>query len=200
MAFKEMAAKVAASDIAENAASNVDAMTTVTVRACTEADAAALAVIGAATFLEAFAGIVPGDAILAHCARNHLPAAYTALLAQPQTRAWLVEVDPGAAPVGYALLTTPHFPAALLQAGDAELRRIYLFSRFHGAGAGQRLMDAALTTARERGAKRLLLGVHPQNHRALAFYRRNGFAVIGTRSFQVGTSVFEDPVLARALL
>ncbi len=171
-------------------------MAAVTVRECTGGDAAALAVVGAATFLEAFAGIVPGDAILAHCAKNHMPGAYTALLAQPETRAWLAEVEPGAAPVGYALLTAPHFPEALVRAGDAELRRIYLFSRFHGAGAGQRMMDAAVAGAREQGAARLLLGVHPENHRALAFYRRNGFAVIGTRSFQVGTSVFEDPVLA----
>ena len=174
-------------------------MAAVTVRECTEADAAALAVVGAATFLEAFAGIVPGAAILAHCAKNHVSTIYTAMLARPETQAWLAEVEPGAAPVGYALLTAPHFPEALVRTGDAELRRIYLFSRFHGSGAGQRMMDAALVNARERGAERLLLGVHPENYRALAFYRRNGFAVIGTRSFQVGMSVFEDPVLAREL-
>ena len=35
----------------------------VTLRACTAADAPALAVIAAATLLEAFAGFIPGDAI-----------------------------------------------------------------------------------------------------------------------------------------
>jgi ribosomal protein S18 acetylase RimI-like enzyme len=171
----------------------------VSLRECTADDASTLAIIAAATLLEAFAGFIPGDALLAHCAKNHFPGAYTAYLEKPQTRAWLAEVEPGAAPVGYAMLTAPDFPAELVKLGDIELRRIYLFSRFHGDGVGQRMIDTAVAGARQQAAKRLLLGVHPGNKRALAFYRRNGFAKIGVRTFQVGASTFEDPVLAREL-
>lgn len=172
---------------------------TVSVRECTFTDASTLAIIAAATLLEAFAGFIPGDALLAHCHKNHIPAAYEAFLAQPQTRAWLAEVEPGATPVGYALLTTPDFPPALLQPHDLELRRIYLFSRFHGTGAGRRMMNQAIAEARRHDAHRLLLGVHPENHRAHAFYSKNGFLQIGMRSFQVGSSHFEDPVFALTL-
>jgi ribosomal protein S18 acetylase RimI-like enzyme len=172
---------------------------TVALRECTAADAPTLAIIAAATLLEAFAGFIPGDALLAHCAKNHFPAAYTAYLEKPQTRAWLAEVEPGAAPVGYAMLTSPDFPAELVQEGDLELRRIYLFSRFHGDGVGQRMIDTAIAGARAQQAKRLLLGVHPGNVRALAFYKRNGFVKIGGRTFHVGASTFEDPVLALTL-
>jgi diamine N-acetyltransferase len=171
----------------------------VDLRGCTAADAPTLAVIAAATLLEAFAGFIPGDSLLAHCAKNHVPAAYVSYLQQPQTRAWLAEVSPGAAPVGYAMLTAPDFPEALLQPGDLELRRIYLFSRFHGSGAARRMMDLAIASAKQQHAPRLLLGVHPDNQRALAFYRKNGFVQIGTRRFQVGASTFEDPVLALTL-
>ncbi len=171
----------------------------VEVRECTPDDAPTLAIIAAATVLEAFAGFIPGDALLAHCHKNHTPAAYTAFLAQPQTRAWLAEVSPAAAPVGYALLTTPDFPSELLQPGDLELRRIYLFSRFHGTGASRRMLELAISEARRQKAPRLLLGVHPDNHRALAFYRKSGFVQIGMRHFQVGSSHFEDPVLALTL-
>jgi ribosomal protein S18 acetylase RimI-like enzyme len=172
---------------------------TVELRECTPADAPALAIIGAATLLEAFAGLVPGQSLLAHCQKNHTAAAYVATLAHPQARAWIAEVAPGAAPVGYAMLTPPDFPAELVHEGDLELRRIYLFSRFHGGGAGRGMMNLAIANAREQQAKRLLLGVHPQNHRALAFYRKNGFVQIGTRKFQVGASTFEDPVFALTL-
>jgi ribosomal protein S18 acetylase RimI-like enzyme len=172
---------------------------TVSLRECTAADAATMAIIGAATLLEAFAGLVPGDALLAHCQKNHIPAAYISYFEQPKTRAWLAEVAPGAAPVGYAMLTSPDFPAGLAQDGDLELRRIYLFSKFHGGGTGQRMMDLAISSARQQHAKRLLLGVHPDNQRALAFYRKSGFVPIGVRTFQVGTSTFEDPVLALSL-
>ena len=171
----------------------------VSLRECTADDASTLAIIAAATLLEAFAGFIPGDALLAHCAKNHFPAAYTAYLEKPQTRAWLAEVEPGAAPIGYAMLTAPDFPAELVKPGDIELRRIYLFSRFHGDGVGQRMIDTAVAGARQQQAKRLLLGVHPENKRALAFYRRNGFEKIGVRTFQVGASTFEDPVLALEL-
>ncbi len=171
----------------------------VELRACTVDDAYALSLIAAATLLEAFAGLVPGHALLAHCRKNHHPNAYIATLQQPQARAWIAEVSPGATPVGYAMLTVPDFPAGLAQPDDLELRRIYLFSRFHGSGAGRGLMELAIASARQQQAKRLLLGVHPDNQRALAFYRKSGFVPIGTRQFQVGTSTFEDPVLALTL-
>jgi ribosomal protein S18 acetylase RimI-like enzyme len=172
---------------------------TIEVRPCTAADAPTLALIAAATLLEAFAGLVPGESLLAHCAKNHHAAAYTAYFDQPHTRAWLAEVPPGAAPIGYAMLTSPDFPPGLAQPDDLELRRIYLFSRFYGSGTGPRLMEAAIASAREQRAKRLLLGVHPGNLRALAFYRKIGFVQIGVRQFQVGPSLFEDPVLALTL-
>ncbi|RSL17514.1 ribosomal protein S18 acetylase RimI-like enzyme [Edaphobacter aggregans] len=171
----------------------------VTLRECIPADAPTLAIIAAATLLEAFAGLVPGDALLAHCAKNHIPAAYLSYLEKPETRAWLAELSPGAAPVGYALLTAPDFPIDLVQPGDLELRRIYLFSKFHGTGAGRTMMDLAIASARRQQATRLLLGVHPDNQRAIAFYRKNGFVQIGTRTFQVGASTFEDPVFALTL-
>ncbi len=172
---------------------------TIALRECTAADASTLALVGASTFLEAFAGIVPGDAIRAHCDKNHVAAAYLSYFEQPETRVWIAEIPPGAAPIGYAMLTAPDFPAGLAHPGDLELRRIYLFSRFHGGGAGQKMIDLAIAGARQQKAKRLLLGVHPDNRRALAFYGRNGFVQIGTRTFHVGTSIFEDPVLCLTL-
>ena len=171
----------------------------ITLRECNVADASTLAVIASATLLEAFAGLIPGDALLGHCAKHHIPAAYMTFLQQSETRAWLAEVAPGNAPIGYALLTTPDFPTDLIRPGDLELRRIYLFSRFHGGGTGQRPVDSAIAEARRQRAKRLLLGVHPGNHRALGFYRKNGFVQVGTRNFHVGTSTFHDPVFALTL-
>jgi len=171
----------------------------ITLRECTAADSSTLALIGAATLLEAFAGFIPGESLLAHCAKYHHPAAYTAFLSKPETRAWLAEVAPSAAPVGYGLLTAADFPADLVQPGDLELRRLYLFSRFHGSGAARGILALAVDAARRQDAKRLLLGVHPENHRALAFYRKSGFVPIGTRTFHVGPSTFTDPVLALSL-
>jgi GNAT superfamily N-acetyltransferase len=182
-------------------------------RQCLPADAAILALIGASTFLEAYAGWIPGDAIVGHCFKNHTEAAYAHYLAQPTTRAWLAEAAPGAAPIGYALLTEPDFAPELLHPGDAELKRIYVFSRFHrgpraaedtgstsqNPAPGQALMNLAIAHAKSQRNPRLLLGLHRDNARALRFYQKNGFAPIGTRTFQVGTHIFDDLVLAKPL-
>ncbi len=171
----------------------------VRLRECVVGDAAELALVGAATFLEAFAGRLPVEAILTHTTRNHSVAYYERALADPAASAWLAEAEPGGAPVGYGLVTVPDFAAELVKAGDLELRRIYLFSRFHAGGTGQRLMDVAVARAVASGAGRLLLGVHRENERALGFYARNGFREIGTRRFQLGASVFDDLVLGKVL-
>ncbi|MCC2601816.1 GNAT family N-acetyltransferase [Sphingopyxis yananensis] len=155
-------------------------------------DAAALALVGAATFLESFAGVIDGDAIVGHCARHHQSDAYRALL-ENGARAWLIEATTGGAPLGYALVSQPDLAAA--QVGDLELKRIYSLSRFHGLGMGARLMDAALGAA--AGYQRLLLGVYHGNSRALAFYKKQGFTQIGSRQFQVGPRLYDDYILAR---
>ncbi len=171
----------------------------VVLREGSAADAEMLALVAAATCLDAFAGILPGDAIVQHCARHNTPERFVYYLAQPTTKAWLAVAAEGGAAVGYSMLTAPDLPLDDLGPRDLELRRIYLLSRFQGSGAGQQLMDVALTAARVGGAERLLLGVYAKNWRALRFYERNGFRQVGTRQFTVGTLVCDDFVLGRTL-
>ena len=121
----------------------------VALRPCTLEDAGALALVAAATFLEAFAGILPGPAILQHCARHHTPGAYAKYLATAGVHAWLAVMRHGDAPVGYSMLTPPDLPLPDLAPGDLELKRIYLFSKFQGSGTGQQLMDVAIESGPE---------------------------------------------------
>ena len=159
-------------------------------------DADRLALVGAATFLETFSGVLDGDAIVAHCHTEHVAGAYRDHLAGG-ARAWLAEIDPGRAPIGFALLGTARLPGA--QAGDLELKRIYTLSRCHGLGVGAGLMRVAVDHARTADARRLLLGVYAGNARARAFYAKNGFAQIAERKFQVGDRFYDDVVLAKPL-
>jgi ribosomal protein S18 acetylase RimI-like enzyme len=171
----------------------------IALRQCTVDHASTLALIGAATFLESFAGTLDGASIVAHCHKQHAADVYIKYLSHPETRAALAVAEPGEAPVGYSLLTAPDLPLPDLSTDDIELKRIYLLSRFQGNGRGNTLMEGALRVARAMGKKRILLGVYAKNAKALAFYRKHGFAQVGTRTFQVGASVFNDLVLGRAL-
>ena len=208
-------------DVIKSAASKPaqDITETVTLRRGTVADAPALALTGAATFLEAFTWMLPGADIVAHALKNHSADAYAHYLAAPRTRVTLAVTgspfvfpgEPGSI-VGYALLCTPELPTIDVLPTDIELKRIYLFSRFRAAPVldatgepipnlrpSQALMDASVSDACSLGATRLLLGTHAENARAIAFYHRNGFTQAGTRTFQVGKQQCCDLIFARAL-
>lgn len=161
-------------------------------RECGQECAETLALVGPASFLEAFAGVLEGEDILAHCRNTHSIAKYSGWLAEPETRACLAEVK--GAPVGYALLCAPDLPIPTTR-DDFELKRIYLLHRFQGTGMGSALMRWSMETARAMGKKRLLLGVHDGNRKAIAFYHRHGFALVGTRNYQVGETVCSDFIL-----
>jgi diamine N-acetyltransferase len=171
-------------------------MTDFRIRPASAPDAETLSQIGAATFLETYTEIIDGPDMIAHCTRQHATSVYGQYLADPASSAWLAEFAATGAPVGYAVNCPPDLPVAA-EPGDIELKRIYCFSRFHGVGIGEALMNAALDDARARRAPRLLLGTYQDNHRAVAFYTRHGFDLIGTRKFQVGTKLFDDIVMAK---
>ncbi len=162
------------------------------VRRAGASDAERLSLVGRATFLESYTWLLKGEDILAHCRDRHSETTYADWLAAGPAL-WLAEAERGA-PVGYAGLAAPDLPQA--RPGDLEVKRIYVLSRFHGRqGPGRALMAAAVDEARRLGAPRLLLGLHPQNARALGFYRSVGFRPIGERTFTVGAMTIADDVV-----
>jgi ribosomal protein S18 acetylase RimI-like enzyme len=165
-------------------------------RLCVPGDEEALALIGAATFLETFAGLLTGPDILAHCRVQHAADKYAVWLADASYRLCLAELD--GAPVGFAVLSPPDLPVAVTN-DDIELKRIYLLHRFQGGGLGRRLLDWSVAQARSLGKRRLLLGVKADNRAALAFYDRAGFVRIGERKFLVGAMLCDDYILSLSL-
>ena len=171
----------------------------VRLRAGVPADAERLALVGKATFLESYAGLLPVTDILAHGELQHAPAVYAGWLADERHHCVLAEAETGAAPVGYLVLGPADLPLADRDARDIEIRRIYLLYRFQHRGLGRRLMDEATQWARQRGCRRLLLGVYSRNEAALAFYAKMGFTQVGERRFRVGANEYFDYVLGKVL-
>jgi GNAT superfamily N-acetyltransferase len=169
-----------------------------TMRRATPADAERLALLGGATFLNAFAVDHPGDALVAHVAAYHSADWYRRTIADPACAIWIVETELGA-PVGYAVMTSPdlNHPTA---PSDLELKRIYVLQGWQQGGWGATLLHAVEEEARARGAARLFLCVYTVNHRAQRFYAREGFTDTGSmQTFFVGDVPFEDMIWAKAL-
>jgi ribosomal protein S18 acetylase RimI-like enzyme len=171
----------------------------VRIRPAAPGDAGGLALVGRATFLEAYAGTLPWVDIAQHCERAHSPEHYGAWLLEPAIRIWIAEAEPGGAPVGYLVLGAPDLPLPELDPRDREIKRVYVLHRFQGTGLGRRLMDLARAHASGERAPRLLLGVYSRNLAAIAFYQRLGYTTVGTRSFHVGAHDYHDLILALPL-
>jgi ribosomal protein S18 acetylase RimI-like enzyme len=170
-----------------------------TIRTAKLGDEKALALVGAATFLETYAHMIPSHDLVHHCETKHSADFYAAWLRDPSVSIWLAETEAAKAAVGYLVLTQATLPVEAPQPHDLEVQRIYVLSRFHRTGMGYALMNLAVGKAFSRGAERVVLGVHNDNARALAFYKRQAFDVIDSRRFHVGESVFCDSVLARKI-
>lgn len=86
--------------------------------------------------------------------------------------AWLLR-DPHGKLAGYFLL--------MYALDEAHLLDVAVAGERHGTGLGRYLLDTLCARARAMGAGSVLLEVRPTNERALAVYKRFGFAEIGRR-------------------
>lgn len=101
--------------------------------------------------------------------------------------------------IGYTMMTDTPAPVEVSWRRPLEVRRIYVDEALHGRGIGDALMEQALAEAVLRGADHVWLGTNEHNVRAIAFYRRHGFDVVGRRTFFVAGSKECDYVMGREI-
>ncbi|WP_309606734.1 GNAT family N-acetyltransferase [Phenylobacterium sp.] len=159
------------------------------------ADAAALAAIGAETFLETFGHLYPSADL-----DRFLPGAYglertIADLADPAKAHWLVELDGQA--IGYASAGPCALPHPEVTADCGELKRLYFRKAWQGGGMGGQLFAETLTWLQSAGPRRLWIGVWSENHGAQRFYARHGFSKVGEYGFEVGSTIDHEFILRR---
>ena len=152
-----------------------------------------MAELAAATFRDAFgADNDPADLAL-HLARSYGVAQQAAELAHSAITTLLAFADGELA--GYAQLRPGLPPSCVTPARPLELWRFYVARPWQGRGVAQALMAATIGAARERAGAVLWLGVWERNPRAQAFYRKSGFADVGSQVFLVGTDAQTDRVM-----
>ncbi len=166
-----------------------------TIRQATASDATRLAELGAETFREAFAADNTPDDLAAHLASSFAPDIQARELADPAVRYAMAEVE--GALVGYTQVVLGHTSRGVTAARPVEIRRLYVSRAVYGQGVGAALMTWCLDEARAEGADAIWLGVWERNARAIAFYERWGFRVVGEHEFVLGTDRQRDLVMQR---
>lgn len=159
-------------------------------------DGEALAAMARAAFTDTFGHLYPAADLNAFLDDAFGPEGLPSQIGHPDFTIRLA-VDDGTI-IGFAKIGPVGFPGEW--PGDAvELHQLYVASSHLGAGVGPVLMDWTIATARDRGARELILSVYVDNHRAKAFYARYGFVDIGRYDFPVGDTIDEDRIMRLSL-
>jgi ribosomal protein S18 acetylase RimI-like enzyme len=166
------------------------------------ADVGELAAVAATTFPLACPSTVASDDIATFIAANLSRDRFAGYLSDP-SRVVLAARDDQRI-LGYAILIhgvgqDPDVARAVRIRPTTELSKIYVLPDSHGSGVAATLIDTAARRATATGARSMWLGVNQKNHRAQRFYLKHGFAVEGTKTFQLGTHTEADFVMVRAL-
>ena len=109
-------------------------------------------------------------------------AGYLRVLTEPGLFCPLVaEVEPSGELSGAETGTLAGVAVLALMFDHGELCNLMVPPRYLGKRVGQRLLTQCLEVARQRQLPRIFLEVRHSNHRAICFYRRNGFQIISRR-------------------
>jgi len=164
------------------------------VRVATVEDADDIAALAARTFALACPDHTPAEAIEKHI-RTELNA--DRFRDHMDTAQFLVADAPGGGVCGYAMLLAHPAPIETDWRNPMELRRIYVDASELGSGLAGALMQESLQVANRDGHDWIWLGTNEENLRAIRFYEKAGFRVVGNRTLRVADSVECDYVLAR---
>jgi ribosomal protein S18 acetylase RimI-like enzyme len=170
-------------------------------RLATPEDAPALATAAAAFFIDTFGASNSADDMQAYLDHAFSESRQRAELEAPDARIWVAIAAEGDI-AGYVHVreSAPLPPRVAVESErPAEIVRLYADRRWHGQGLGRSLMNVGVETARAWAADVLWLGVWERNTRAIAFYGKEGFSVVGEQQFLLGADRQRDLVMARRL-
>jgi ribosomal protein S18 acetylase RimI-like enzyme len=167
------------------------------IRKAEEADAHALAALAEKTFRDAFAESNSSANMLAHCAANYSEAQQLAEIRESCRETWVAEI--GNSLVGYVQLRLDTTSPLISGRRPLEIQRFYVDVLHHGTGLAHQLMAQVLAQAEAYGASVLWLGVWERNPKAVGFYRKWGFDVVGDHIFKLGEDPQRDLVMRRDL-
>lgn len=166
------------------------------IRRATLADAAALAELGNATFVEAFGHLYAPEDLREFLSKAHSAQMYERLLRDPEVAIWLA-IPAGAAPIAYVVAGLCKLPAPDLEPRAGEIRRLYVRTTEQSGGVGTRLLRVALDWLEASGFGPLYVGVWSANFGAQRLYERYGFEKIGEYEFFVGKQRDHEFILKR---
>ncbi|WP_350285833.1 GNAT family N-acetyltransferase [uncultured Croceitalea sp.] len=166
------------------------------IRLAKKEDATAIALLGRTTFTETFGDLFNDIEGL----RNYLNTTFSVTkieksIDKPNNKYWIAFVD--RLPVGYAKLKLKSPSEFVNTQKISQLQKIYVLKDFLSMKIGRQLQDVLMNEARKIGAEQIWLSVYQDNQRAIAFYEKNGFEVVGSHKFSIGEDTFDFKAMSK---
>lgn len=169
--------------------------TAIDIRRAGDDDAHELALLAESTFRDAFAAVNTAADMQAHCAATYAADIQLAEIRDTRRETWVV--DAGGQLVAYTQLRLDAVSPLISGERPIEIQRFYVSASHHGRGLAHTLMQFVLDRTAAIGSAPVWLGVWERNPRAIAFYRKWGFEVVGGQTFKLGSDPQRDLVMCR---
>lgn len=166
------------------------------IRRATPGDAAAVAELAIATFVETFGPLYRPEDLAHYLETEQTAAKYAELIADPAVAVFLGAAADGTL-VGFLTAGPCKLPVPDRETTAGEIRQLYLRGSVQRGGLGTRLLVQSLDWLMAQGHAPLYVGVWSENYGAQRLYGRYGFTKIGEYDFPVGKHLDREFILKR---
>jgi len=165
------------------------------IRYANSSDAKALSLLAEITFRETFESTNTHENMELHCQTTYGEAIQLAEITSASMVTMVCEHEGKL--IGYSQLRWSEPLDCFAAVNPGEIQRLYVAKPWHGQGIARQLMKVCLEEMEVRGFDVVWLGVWEHNPRAIAFYKKFGFAEAGDHIFPVGTDPQRDIIMVR---
>ncbi|MBT8183275.1 MAG: GNAT family N-acetyltransferase [Eudoraea sp.] len=173
-------------------------MSKIEVRLADPTDAMAIALLGRVTFTETFGHLFREKKDLQdYLLRTFSVDKIENSLKKEENVFWIAFSERLA--VGYAKLKLNTPSEFFTENNTCQLQKIYFLADFLSLKIGFQLQETLLKWARGEGYHIIWLSVLKENERAIKFYKKNGFKLVGQHDFQIGREHFDFIAMSKKL-
>lgn len=155
-----------------------------------EENAQSLAELARITFIESHGSSAAPEEINKYISLKYNSEVLRKELSKPSNIYHLIFQDDKPAGFSKIRLDEPH--PGIAQKNVTKLERLYVLSKVYGMNLGVELFNFNLHLSRMNMQAGMWLFVWKENHRAIAFYKKVGFKIIGSGDFRI-TETHSNP-------
>ncbi len=153
------------------------------IKIATEEDVQLLTQIGRQTFIESHGNSAPASVIDCYIKKNYSFEALSNEINNSNNIYHIISHNDKPAGFSKIILNTPH--ANIPQQEVTKLERLYILSEFYGLKIGEELFNFNLKLSKSHNQNGMWLFVWVENKRAIKFYTKKGFKIIGSYDFKL---------------